>query len=103
MWVPKQPFVYLTLRYLLLLQLHKHNVKTRRSNRVFLLVATLAVFDLLKLFCEFQVVTKPEFNFLNDPMYKNISIIIWDPANYSSPLDEWYRQPDFPVFQVYKK
>ncbi|XP_050354279.1 beta-galactoside alpha-2,6-sialyltransferase 2 isoform X1 [Nymphalis io] len=50
-----------------------------------------------------QVATKPEFKFLSNPMYKNISIIIWDPANYSSPLDEWYRHPDFPVFRVYKK
>ncbi|XP_069354451.1 beta-galactoside alpha-2,6-sialyltransferase 2 isoform X2 [Maniola hyperantus] len=50
-----------------------------------------------------QVVTKPEFNFLEDSLYKNISILIWDPANYSSTLEEWYLHPDFPVFSIYKR
>ncbi|XP_013166429.1 PREDICTED: beta-galactoside alpha-2,6-sialyltransferase 2 [Papilio xuthus] len=50
-----------------------------------------------------QVVTKPEFKFLEDTLYKNVSIIIWDPANYSSTLDEWYHHSDFPLFPVYKR
>ncbi|XP_039745080.1 beta-galactoside alpha-2,6-sialyltransferase 2 [Pararge aegeria] len=50
-----------------------------------------------------QVATKPEFNFLGDSLYKNISILIWDPANYSSTLEEWYHHPDFPVFSAYKR
>ncbi|KAL4709155.1 hypothetical protein ACJJTC_008083 [Scirpophaga incertulas] len=50
-----------------------------------------------------QVVTKPEFNFLTDPLYKNISILIWDPANYSSTVEDWFHHPDFPLFPVYKK
>ncbi|KAM3966552.1 beta-galactoside-a-2,6-sialyltransferase [Aphomia sociella] len=50
-----------------------------------------------------QVVTKPEFMFLEDPLYKNVSIIIWDPANYSSTLEEWYSHSDFPLFPVYKR
>ncbi|XP_026764485.2 beta-galactoside alpha-2,6-sialyltransferase 2 [Galleria mellonella] len=50
-----------------------------------------------------QVVTKPEFMFLEDPLYKDVSIIIWDPANYSSTLEEWYNHPDFPLFPVYKR
>ncbi|XP_072936076.1 beta-galactoside alpha-2,6-sialyltransferase 2 [Epargyreus clarus] len=50
-----------------------------------------------------QVVTKPEFRFLEDPLYKGISILIWDPSNFSSTLEDWYRHPDFPLFPVYKK
>ncbi|XP_047035147.1 beta-galactoside alpha-2,6-sialyltransferase 2 [Helicoverpa zea] len=50
-----------------------------------------------------QVVSKPEFNFLEDPLYRNISIIIWDPANYTATLDDWYHNPDYPLFPVYKR
>ncbi|XP_063633515.1 beta-galactoside alpha-2,6-sialyltransferase 2 [Cydia splendana] len=50
-----------------------------------------------------QVVAKTEYNFLEDPLYCNISILIWDPANYSSNLDDWYRSPDYPLFLVYKR
>ncbi|XP_028165760.1 beta-galactoside alpha-2,6-sialyltransferase 2 [Ostrinia furnacalis] len=50
-----------------------------------------------------QVVTKPEFKFLEDPLYRGISILIWDPANYSSTLEDWYYHPDFPLFPVYKR
>ncbi|XP_068629090.1 beta-galactoside alpha-2,6-sialyltransferase 2 [Battus philenor] len=50
-----------------------------------------------------QVVTKPEFNFLNDPLYKEVSILIWDPANYTATLDEWFHHSDFPLFPVYKR
>ncbi|XP_030028083.2 beta-galactoside alpha-2,6-sialyltransferase 2 [Manduca sexta] len=50
-----------------------------------------------------QVVTKPEYRFLDDPIYKGISLLIWDPANYSSSLESWYNHPDYPLFPVYKK
>ncbi|KAJ2946445.1 hypothetical protein O0L34_g12487 [Tuta absoluta] len=50
-----------------------------------------------------QVVTKPEFHFPDDPLYMDVSVLIWDPANYSSTLEDWYNHPDFPLFPVYKK
>ncbi|XP_041974469.1 beta-galactoside alpha-2,6-sialyltransferase 2 [Aricia agestis] len=50
-----------------------------------------------------QVVTKPEFRFLDDALYRDVSILIWDPANYSSNLEDWYQYPDFPLFPVYKR
>ncbi|XP_022826171.1 beta-galactoside alpha-2,6-sialyltransferase 2 [Spodoptera litura] len=49
-----------------------------------------------------QVVAKPEFNFLEDPLYRNVSILIWDPANYTSSLEDWYHHPDYPLFPIYK-
>ncbi|CAK1548257.1 unnamed protein product [Leptosia nina] len=50
-----------------------------------------------------QVVSKPEYKFLEDPLYEDVSILIWDPANYSSTLEDWYEHPDFPLFSVYKR
>ncbi|KAJ8734068.1 hypothetical protein PYW07_014619 [Mythimna separata] len=50
-----------------------------------------------------QVVAKPEFNFLDNPLFRDVSILVWDPANYSSTLEDWYHYPDYPLFPVYKK
>lgn len=49
----------------------------------------------------FQVVAKPEYKFLEDSLYQNISILIWDPANFTSTLEEWYHHPDYALFPVY--
>ena len=35
-----------------------------------------------------QVVTKPEYDFWGSPLYRNITMLIWDPSNYSSSLAE---------------
>ncbi|KAG8225178.1 hypothetical protein J437_LFUL001305 [Ladona fulva] len=48
-----------------------------------------------------QVVSKPRFNFLHSPLYKNISLLAWDPSNYTSTLEEWYNHPDFDLFTPY--
>ncbi|XP_046393060.1 beta-galactoside alpha-2,6-sialyltransferase 1 [Ischnura elegans] len=48
-----------------------------------------------------QVVSKARFNFLHSPLYKNISLLAWDPSNYSSTLEEWYNHPDFDLFTPY--
>ncbi|XP_069689641.1 beta-galactoside alpha-2,6-sialyltransferase 2 [Periplaneta americana] len=48
-----------------------------------------------------QVVSKPSFNFMTSPLYQNVILLAWDPSNYSSTLEEWYRQPDFDVFTPY--
>ncbi|XP_049949130.1 beta-galactoside alpha-2,6-sialyltransferase 2 [Schistocerca serialis cubense] len=50
-----------------------------------------------------QVVSKPEFNFLTSALYQGISLLAWDPSNYSSSLEEWYENPDFDVFTPYFK
>lgn len=33
-----------------------------------------------------QVVSKPEFDFAGSPLYQNISLLAWDPCNYTSHL-----------------
>lgn len=35
-----------------------------------------------------QVVSKPEFDFLNSPMYRNITLIVWDPSKYHGSIKE---------------
>ncbi|KAF8790431.1 beta-galactoside alpha-2,6-sialyltransferase 2-like [Argiope bruennichi] len=52
-------------------------------------------------FLNSQVVSKPEFDFLNSPMYRNITLIVWDPSKYHGSLEEWYKKPDFDLFSTY--
>ncbi|XP_063224605.1 beta-galactoside alpha-2,6-sialyltransferase 2 isoform X2 [Bacillus rossius redtenbacheri] len=48
-----------------------------------------------------QVVSRPQFDFLRSPLYRGVRLLAWDPANYTSTLDQWYRSPDFDVFTPY--
>ncbi|GLG93815.1 Beta-galactoside alpha-2,6-sialyltransferase 2, partial [Gryllus bimaculatus] len=48
-----------------------------------------------------QVVSKPEFDFLNSPLYEDVALLVWDPSNYSATLEEWYANPDFDLFTPY--
>lgn len=50
----------------------------------------------------FQVVSKPEFNFLTNPLFKNITLAAWDPAPLNASLDEWFANPDFDIFTNYE-
>ncbi len=35
-----------------------------------------------------QIVSKPKFDFLNSPLYQNVSILAWDPPKYKGSLYE---------------
>ncbi|KAJ3654917.1 hypothetical protein Zmor_014069 [Zophobas morio] len=48
-----------------------------------------------------QVVTRKEFNFLESDIYKNVTIVAWDPSNYKASLDEWLEKPEFNLFPAY--
>ncbi|XP_070498011.1 beta-galactoside alpha-2,6-sialyltransferase 2 [Chironomus tepperi] len=50
-----------------------------------------------------QVVSKPEFDFLNSPIFKNVSIAAWDPAAMNASLRDWLKAPDFDLFTNYEK
>ncbi|XP_035223147.1 beta-galactoside alpha-2,6-sialyltransferase 2-like isoform X2 [Stegodyphus dumicola] len=52
-------------------------------------------------FLNSQVVSKPEFDFFNSALYRNITLIVWDPSKYHGSLDEWYKKPDFDLFSSY--
>ncbi|KAH0807394.1 hypothetical protein GEV33_015397 [Tenebrio molitor] len=48
-----------------------------------------------------QVVTRKEFKFLESDMYKNVTVVAWDPSNYKSTLDDWLEKPEFNLFPTY--
>ncbi|KAL0278852.1 UNVERIFIED_CONTAM: hypothetical protein PYX00_000542 [Menopon gallinae] len=45
-----------------------------------------------------QVVTKEKFKFTTSPLYKNVTLVVWDPSNYTASLQQWYEKPDFDFF-----
>lgn len=48
-----------------------------------------------------QVVSKERFKFLESKIYRNITILAWDPSNYTSTLEEWYQHPEHDLFPNY--
>ncbi|XP_023237506.1 beta-galactoside alpha-2,6-sialyltransferase 2-like [Centruroides sculpturatus] len=48
-----------------------------------------------------QVVSKPEFDFFQSPLYRNVTMIAWDPSKYHGNLTYWYKNPDFDLFTSY--
>lgn len=48
-----------------------------------------------------QVVSKEIYNFLEDDLYKNMTLVAWDPSNYTSYLDDWLRKPEYNLFPNY--
>ncbi|XP_073984478.1 beta-galactoside-a-2,6-sialyltransferase isoform X2 [Rhodnius prolixus] len=50
-----------------------------------------------------QVVAKKQFKFLKSKLYTNLKILVWDPCNYTSTLEQWRDKPDFDVFTPYVK
>ncbi|KAM9002051.1 beta-galactoside alpha-2,6-sialyltransferase 1 isoform X1 [Sarcophilus harrisii] len=50
-----------------------------------------------------QLVTSAKHNFLQDSLYKEGTLIVWDPSPYHSEVPEWYKKPDYNFFQNYKQ
>jgi len=52
-----------------------------------------------------QVVSNPEFGFLDDHRTKNLysesPILVLDASNYNASIEEWYGKPDVPFFERY--
>lgn len=49
------------------------------------------------------MVSKPEFNFLESPLFQNISLAAWDPGKFNESLEQWVAKPDFDLFTNYQK
>lgn len=50
-----------------------------------------------------QVMSKTEFDFLNNPLFRNITIAAWDPGRYNASLSDWIQNPDFDMFTNFKQ
>ncbi|XP_036404166.1 beta-galactoside alpha-2,6-sialyltransferase 1-like isoform X1 [Megalops cyprinoides] len=50
-----------------------------------------------------QVMASDDHYFLSSALYNTGILVAWDPAPYSSDLNEWYNKTDYPIFQQYQK
>ncbi|TDG96034.1 hypothetical protein EPR50_G00235340 [Perca flavescens] len=48
-----------------------------------------------------QIVARPKHAFNSSSLYRNVTLLVWDPARYSANLTEWFGQPDFDLFTGY--
>uniref|UniRef100_A0A670J108 Beta-galactoside alpha-2,6-sialyltransferase 2 n=1 Tax=Podarcis muralis TaxID=64176 RepID=A0A670J108_PODMU len=48
-----------------------------------------------------QILTNPKHQFTDNPLYKDVTLVAWDPAPYSADLTVWFKQPDYNLFTPY--
>ncbi|RXN24884.1 beta-galactoside alpha-2,6-sialyltransferase 2-like protein [Labeo rohita] len=48
-----------------------------------------------------QILANPEHKFNRSLLFKNITLVAWDPAPYNIDLYKWYRSPDYDLFTPY--
>ncbi|KAJ1118154.1 hypothetical protein NDU88_006349 [Pleurodeles waltl] len=48
-----------------------------------------------------QILTNPHHHFIDSPLYKDITLVAWDPSPYSANLYMWYKKPDYNLFTPY--
>uniref|UniRef100_A0A3P9JD33 Beta-galactoside alpha-2,6-sialyltransferase 2 n=1 Tax=Oryzias latipes TaxID=8090 RepID=A0A3P9JD33_ORYLA len=48
-----------------------------------------------------QILANPKHEFKTSSIYKNITLVAWDPAPYTLNLDEWFASPDYDLFGPY--
>uniref|UniRef100_A0A8C2VC73 Beta-galactoside alpha-2,6-sialyltransferase 1 n=1 Tax=Chinchilla lanigera TaxID=34839 RepID=A0A8C2VC73_CHILA len=48
-----------------------------------------------------QILTNPGYHFIDSSLYKDVVLVAWDPAPYSSNLYLWYKKPDYNLFTPY--
>ncbi|XP_030055419.1 beta-galactoside alpha-2,6-sialyltransferase 2 [Microcaecilia unicolor] len=50
-----------------------------------------------------QILTNPSHQFSDSSLYKDVTLVAWDPAPYSLNLNAWYKKPDYNLFTPYVK
>ncbi|XP_026789298.3 beta-galactoside alpha-2,6-sialyltransferase 2b isoform X1 [Pangasianodon hypophthalmus] len=48
-----------------------------------------------------QIMADPQHRFADSHLYKNITLVAWDPGPYSGNLEKWYKSPDHDLFTAY--
>ncbi|XP_067230245.1 beta-galactoside alpha-2,6-sialyltransferase 2b isoform X1 [Chanodichthys erythropterus] len=48
-----------------------------------------------------QILANPKHRFSSSLLYKNITLVAWDPAPYNIDLKKWYQHPDYDLFTPY--
>ncbi|XP_063155482.1 beta-galactoside alpha-2,6-sialyltransferase 1-like [Candoia aspera] len=49
-----------------------------------------------------QLMASPEQHFLDGQLYAQGTLVAWDPAPYPGDLEEWYKSPDYPLFEPFR-
>ncbi|NP_001107671.1 beta-galactoside alpha-2,6-sialyltransferase 2 [Xenopus tropicalis] len=50
-----------------------------------------------------QILTNPNHHFTDSTLYKDVTLIAWDPSPYYADLHMWYHKPDYNLFPPYEK
>ncbi|KAF4086807.1 hypothetical protein AMELA_G00088660 [Ameiurus melas] len=50
-----------------------------------------------------QILANPKHQFNISSLYKNMTLVAWDPAPYTVNLHKWYKNPDYNLFTPYMK
>uniref|UniRef100_A0A8C3G174 Beta-galactoside alpha-2,6-sialyltransferase 2 n=1 Tax=Cyclopterus lumpus TaxID=8103 RepID=A0A8C3G174_CYCLU len=48
-----------------------------------------------------QIVARPRHQFTSSSLYQDVTLLVWDPAQYSANLTQWFQKPDFDLFSPY--
>ncbi|XP_039599789.1 beta-galactoside alpha-2,6-sialyltransferase 2-like [Polypterus senegalus] len=48
-----------------------------------------------------QILAKPRYKFNTSELYRNVTLVAWDPAPYNVNLHKWYKNPDYNLFTPY--
>ncbi|XP_047456726.1 beta-galactoside alpha-2,6-sialyltransferase 2 [Mugil cephalus] len=48
-----------------------------------------------------QILANPNYGFNTSSLYKNVTLVAWDPAPYAVNLHKWYAGPDYNLFGPY--
>ncbi|XP_035378925.1 beta-galactoside alpha-2,6-sialyltransferase 2 isoform X2 [Electrophorus electricus] len=48
-----------------------------------------------------QIMANPTYRFNSSLLYRNVTLVAWDPAPYKVNLREWYKSPDYNLFTPY--
>nr|XP_020465006.1 beta-galactoside alpha-2,6-sialyltransferase 2 [Monopterus albus] len=48
-----------------------------------------------------QILANPNHHFNTSSIYKNVTLVAWDPAPYTVNLQKWYESPDYNLFGPY--
>ncbi|KAM4702395.1 beta-galactoside alpha-2,6-sialyltransferase 2 [Discoglossus pictus] len=50
-----------------------------------------------------QILTNPNYHFTDSSLYKDVTLVAWDPSPYYADLHTWYHKPDYNLFPPYEQ
>ncbi|KAM4796578.1 beta-galactoside alpha-2,6-sialyltransferase 2 [Rhinophrynus dorsalis] len=50
-----------------------------------------------------QILTNPSHHFTDSSLYKDVTLVAWDPSPYYADLHMWYHKPDYNLFPPYEQ